>query len=125
MTEGRSANRAKPETFERASTITKLKNDGSNYLVWNAMVKNRLKKRDLMAVVDHEDTAFRTLSNSDVATALEILHDSLPIDLLQTHFAEDCPRRLWNQLETEFQQQKAILLPSALYRWTHLRVYDF
>ena len=99
--------------------------DGHNYTTWAVDIKVSLASRGLYQAVLPLQEGVAPLDDQHVYTALYIIRSHIHPDLKAEYLLEENPRNLWKSLKQRYDQQKALLLPTANYEWTQLRLQDF
>ena len=94
---------------------------GENYMPWTAHVKRHLKSMGVLETI----TEGNECTEQDKAKADVFLHKHID-DMLQfKYFNCDDPYVLWRDLQSRFDHQREVLLPTARDEWNNLRFQDF
>ncbi|GJZ07345.1 disease resistance CC-NBS-LRR class family protein [Tanacetum coccineum] len=94
---------------------------GANYIQWTGNVKRHLKSMGALATLQEGNKC----SEETKAKADVFLHQHID-EMLEFEYSNcDDPSILWKDLETRFNNQREVLLPSARDEWNNLRFQDF
>ncbi|KAL3652147.1 hypothetical protein CASFOL_001828 [Castilleja foliolosa] len=94
---------------------------GENYVRWTMDVRTHLISLQLDNAIINPNS----LTEVDRAKAMILIRIHLDEVLKLEYASVGNPQILWEALTNRFDHQKAILLPEARNRWTHLLVMDF
>ncbi|GJZ72040.1 hypothetical protein Tco_0635891 [Tanacetum coccineum] len=94
---------------------------GANYIQWTGYVKRHLKSMGALATLQEGNKCSeKTKAKDDV-----FLHQHID-EMLEFEYSNcNDPSILWKDLETRFNNQREVLLPSARDEWNNLRFQDF
>ncbi|KAI3754346.1 hypothetical protein L1987_54128 [Smallanthus sonchifolius] len=94
---------------------------GENYMPWTAHVKRHLKSMGVLETIQEGNKC----SEQDKAKADVFLHKHID-KMLQFEYSNcDDPHMLWKDLQSRFDHQREVLLPTARDEWNNLRFQDF
>ncbi|GKB78015.1 hypothetical protein Tco_0944910 [Tanacetum coccineum] len=94
---------------------------GANYIQWTGNVKRHLKSMGALATIQEGNKC----SEKTKAKAVVFLHQHIN-EMVEFEYSNwDDPSILWKDLETRFNNQREVLLPSARDEWNNLRFQDF
>ncbi|KAD2393365.1 hypothetical protein E3N88_40342 [Mikania micrantha] len=94
---------------------------GENYMPWTAHVKRHLKSMGVLETI----TEGNKCTEQDKAKADVFLHKHIDEMLQFEYFNCDDPYVLWRDLQSRFDHQREVLLPTARDEWNNLRFQDF
>jgi hypothetical protein len=96
--------------------------DGHNYPTWAVDVKVSPASRGLYRAVLPPEGGVAPLDDQHVYTTLYLIRSHIHLGLKSEYLLEENPRNLWNSLKQRYEQQKALVLPTANFQWTQLRL---
>ena len=94
---------------------------GANYIQWTSNVKRHLKSMGALATLEEGNKCSKEIK----AKADVFLHQHLDEKLEFEYSNCDDPSILWKDLQSIFDHQRDVLLPSARDEWNNLRFQDF
>ena len=93
---------------------------GQKYLEWKVDAFTYLKANGLEQTIAENNTTTPQEKAKAIVFLRHHIHESLKTEYL---FVED-PRELWESLKERYGHQNEVILPQALYEWSHLRFQD-
>ena len=94
---------------------------GDNYMPWTAHVKRHLKSMGVSETI----TEGNNCTEQDKAKADVFLHKHID-EMLQFEYSNcEDPYVLWKDLQSRFDHQREVLLPTARDEWNNLKFQDF
>ncbi|XP_056853915.1 uncharacterized protein LOC130503258 [Raphanus sativus] len=94
---------------------------GDNYLQWALDIEISLGAKGLEdCIVEGNES-----SKKDNAKALMMIRHHIEESLKAQYLTVNNPYELWKELKSRYDHQKTVILPEAIYEWTHLRIQDF
>src|ERR1044071_8237488 len=91
------------------------------YLEWKVDAFIYLKANELEQIIDENNTTTPQEKAKAIVFLCHHIHKSLKTEYLFVEY----PRELWESLTERYGHQNEVLLPQALYEWSHLRFQDF
>ncbi|XP_056854153.1 uncharacterized protein LOC130503551 [Raphanus sativus] len=94
---------------------------GDNYLQWALDIEISLGAKGLEECIVEGNES----SKKDNAKALMMIRHHIEESLKAQYLTVSNPYELWKELKSRYNHQKTVILPEAMYEWTHLRIQDF
>lgn len=94
---------------------------GDNYLQWALDVEISLGAKGL----EHCIVKGNNADKKENSKTLLIIRHHIEESLKAQYLTVTDPYELWTEFKMRYDHQKTLMLPSATYEWTHLRIQDF
>ena len=88
--------------------------DGRNFPTWAIDLKVSLSLRGMYEAIAPPQEGAAPLAAPLKYNALFIIRNHIHPDLKAKYLMEEDPRALWLALQTQYEQQKAVILPKAI-----------
>ncbi|KAL0715149.1 hypothetical protein Bca4012_064471 [Brassica carinata] len=94
---------------------------GDNYLQWALDIEISLGAKGLEHCIVEGNNA----NKRENSKALMIIRHHIEESLKAQYLTVNDPYELWREFKMRYDHQKTLILPTATYEWTHLRIQDF